>query len=396
MITTRSSVDAAVNIADLRRLARKRAHKMVFDYIDGGAEDEQTLRRNSAAFAGHRLIHKVLTGVDHVDPSITLLGECLPVPFILSPAAGNRLFHIEGERAVAKAANDIGTVYSLSTLSSVSIEDVAKLTAAPKWFQLYVWKDRALVKKMLDRAKGAGFTALILTADFPIAGQRERDIRNGFTIPPTVGPKQLIEAMRRPAWSWDYLRSEKIRYANISEDTSAVSLSDFVAEQLHTGFNWDDAQWVLDAWGGPALLKGVMHPADAQRARNMGFAAVAISNHGGRQLDGEAAPLDVLPAIRHSVGPDFPLILDGGVRRGSDVLKALLIGANAVSFARPYLYGLAAAGFHGVQRALNILSEELKLSMALAGLVDLKTLSPDMLIRPSGGVPKSRKAYNDG
>ena len=384
MTFRRKPIDAAINTADLRRLAQKRAHKMVFDYIDGGAEDEQTLKRNSRAFQDYRLVHKVLTGVETVDPSITLLGTRLPVPFILSPAAGNRLFHTEGERGVARAANDIGTVYSLSTLLSVSIEDVADLTSAPKWFQLYVWKDRSLVKEMLGRARKAGFTTLILTADFPITGQRERDIRNGFTIPPSTGLKQVIEAIRRPAWSWDYVRSEKIRYANLSTDTPATSLSDFVAEQLHADFNWRDAERVLNVWDGPAVLKGVMHPDDADRARDMGFAAVSISNHGGRQLDGEAAPLDMLPTIRRQVGPDFPLILDGGVRRGSDILKALLLGANAISFARPYLYGLAAGGYQGVRRALTILTEEFTRSMALAGLTDLKTLDATMLMVPRG------------
>ena len=373
------ALDASQSIADLRRLAKARAHKMVFDYIDGGAEDELTLARNSSAFDTVGLIHRVLRGVDQVDMSTKLLGTELKVPFFLSPAAGNRLFHTDGERAVARAAEEIGTAYCLSTLSSVSIEDVAGLHSGPKWFQLYVWKDRGLVSEMLSRARAAGFEKLVLTVDFPHTGKRERDARNGFTIPPKLGLQQVIGAARKPYWSFDYVFGAPIRYANLSGETPAVSLSQFVAEQLHAGFDWDDAAWVLQEWGGDTILKGVVHPEDAVRARDAGFAAVSVSYHGGRQWDGGVSPLEMLPRLRDAIGEAYPLILDGGVRRGTHILKALASGANAVSFARPYLYGLAAGGYRGVQKALQILADEVRLSMALLGVSTIDEIGPDLI-----------------
>lgn len=357
-----------LNVQDLRCLAKKRAHKMVFDYIDGGADDEITLRNNSAAFADYDLMFHVLTGVDEVDTSTSLLGQTIEVPFLCSPAAGNRLFHKDGERAVAKAADLAGTIYSLSTLSSVSIEDIAALTEGPKWFQLYVWKDRALVKEMLLRAKTAGYTALILTVDFPIAGYRERDPKNGFTIPPQYGVQQAWEALKSPFWTWDFLTSARIKYANLSADAAAVSLADFVADQLHAGFNWKDAEWLLGEWNGPAIIKGVVRSDDARRAVDLGFNAVSVSNHGGRQLDQSITPVRALPEIVQAIGNDAEVILDGGIRRGTDVIKALALGAKAVSFARPYLYGLAAGGEKGAIKALALMAAAVRRDMALSGL----------------------------
>lgn len=367
------------NIEDLRRAARRRAHRMVFDYIDGGSDDEWSLKNNSSAFQKYELAFRVLHGVDSVDTSTTLLGEKLSVPFFCSPAAGNRLFHTEGERAVAKAASECGTIYSLSTLSSVSIEDISELTTGPKWFQLYVWKDRVLVKEMIDRAKKAGFKALILTVDFAITGNRERDPNNGFTIPPSYGPKQALAALRAPWWTRDFLLGPKIKYANLSSDTPAVSLNDFVAQQLHAGFSWQDAEWLLGEWNGPAVIKGVVRSDDARRAVETGFNAVSISNHGGRQLDYSPAPIDVLPGIVDKVGGDLEIILDGGVRRGTDILKSLALGANAVSFARPYLYGLAAGGYAGVSRALELMRLAVERDMALLGVRSILEIDQSMV-----------------
>jgi L-lactate dehydrogenase (cytochrome) len=340
---------------------------MVFDYIDGGADDESTLRRNCDAFADYELLFRVLVGADSVDTSTTVLGHKLQYPFLTAPAAGNRLFHTEGERAVAVAAGEAGVIYCLSTLSSVSIEEIARLTRGPKWFQLYVWKDRALIKEMMSRARAAGFSALILTVDFPIAGNRERDPRNGFTIPPKRGLRQIGQALKRPAWTWDYLTGPPIRYANLSEATPAVSLTQFVAEQLDAGFSWRDAEWLLGEWNGPSVIKGVVRTDDAVRAVATGFNAVIVSNHGGRQLEGSPAPIDLLDGIVNAVGNRAEVILDGGVRRGTDVLKALALGARAVSFARPYLYGLAAGGEVGVRRALAIIATSIRRDMALLG-----------------------------
>ena len=362
-----SKLDRCLNIDDLRVAARQRAHRMVFDYIDGGADDEVSLGRNTKAFDDYDLLFKVLAGADNVDMSTTLLGEKIDVPFFASPAAGHRLFHTHGERGVAKAADSAGTIFSLSTLSSVSIEEIAALTNGPKWFQLYVWKDRGLVKEMMDRAREAGYKALILTVDFPIAGNRERDPRNGFSIPPKVGVKQAWHALRAPAWSLDYVIRPSVKYANLSADTAAVSLQDFVDEQFDAGFNWRDAEWLLGEWNGPAVIKGVVRPDDARRAVDLGFNAVMVSNHGGRQLDRSPAPVHVLESIVDAVGPDAEVILDGGVRRGTDILIALALGARAVGFARPFLYGLAAAGEAGARRAMDILTNELRRDMVLLG-----------------------------
>jgi L-lactate dehydrogenase (cytochrome) len=356
-----------LDIADLRDAARRRAHRMVFDYIDGGADEERSLRRNSAAFAKYDLLFRVLVGVDAVDTSTTLLGQKIKYPFFTSPAAGNRLFHTAGERAVAKAAGDAGLIYCLSTLSSVSIEEIATLTQGPKWFQCYVWKDRGLVKEMLDRARAAGFTALILTVDLPVGGNRKRDARNGFTLPPKIGVRQAWEALKRPAWTWDYLTGPPISHANLSKDTPAVSLAQFVAEQLNAGFNWQDAEWLLGEWNGSSVIKGVVREDDAKRAVATGFNSIMVSNHGGRQLDDSPAPIDVLEGMAGAVGDRAEVILDGGVRCGTDVIKALALGARAVSFARPYLYGLAAGGEAGVRQALAIIAASLRRDMALLG-----------------------------
>ncbi len=378
-----SKLDRCLNIDDLRVAARQRAHRMVFDYIDGGADDEVSLGRNTKAFDDYDLLFKVLAGADNVDMSTTLLGEKIDVPFFASPAAGQRLFHTHGERGVAKAADSAGTIFSLSTLSSVSIEEIAALTNGPKWFQLYVWKDRGLVKEMMDRAREAGYKALILTVDFPIAGNRERDPRNGFSIPPKVGVKQAWHALRAPAWSLDYVIRPSVKYANLSADTAAVSLQDFVYEQFDAGFNWRDAEWLLGEWNGPAVIKGVVRPDDARRAVDLGFNAVMVSNHGGRQLDRSPAPVHVLESIVDAVGSDAEVILDGGVRRGTDILIALALGARAVGFARPFLYGLAAAGEAGARRAMDILTNELRRDMVLLGTDRVSKIKRSLVRRHS-------------
>lgn len=376
-----AKLSKCLNIADIRQAARRRAHKMVFDYIDGAADDEKTLRENTSAFDRYRLAHKVLVGVDEIDTSITLLGHTLQHPFFFSPAAGQRLFHTHGERGAATVAKEIGTAFCLSTLSSVSIEDVAAIGPDPRWFQLYVWKDRGLVREMIQRAKENGYSALILTVDFPITGNRERDPRNGFTIPPKTGPKQVIEAMKRPAWSWDFTFGPPIQYANLDQKTSAVSLNDFVAQQMHAGFNWRDAEWLLGEWAGASILKGVVRGDDARRAADLGFNAIAVSNHGGRQLDSDMTPIDALPEVLDAVGGSAEVILDGGIRRGTDILKALALGANAVSFARPYLYGLAAGGIPGVRRVGELMSAAVRRDMALAGVTKIADITSDLVRR---------------
>ena len=360
-------LEKCLNISDLRRAAKRRAHKMVFDYMDGGAEDEVTLGRNRKAFGDYELLFKVLAGIKNVDLSTTILSTKSDMPFILSPSAGNRLFHKDGERAVAKAAEAFGAIYCLSTLSSISMEEIGALIKSPKWFQLYVWKDRALVKEMLVRAKAAGFSTLILTADLPIHGNRERDPRNGFTIPPSLGPRQIWQGIKRPFWSYDYLTAPPVQFANLSTKNPAATLERFVHEQLYQAFSWRDAEWLLGEWSGPAILKGVVRADDAMRALRVGFSGLMISNHGGRQLDHSAPPISLVENLRDRLGDEMTLIVDGGVRRGTDILKALALGADGIGFARPYLYGLAAAGEAGVMRALEIMKTELERNMVLLG-----------------------------
>ena len=374
-----SRLSECLNVEDYRNAARRRAHKMVFDYIDGGSDDEVARFEGQSAFHDFRLAHRVLSGVDKPDMSTTLLGQKIDVPFILSPAAGNRLFHTDGELGPAKAAEAAGTIYCLSTLSSRSIEEIGAATAGPKWFQLYVWKDRVLVKEMLQRAKKAGFTALILTVDFPITGNRERDPRNGFTIPPKLGLKQVWHAMNAPLWSLDYVTKPSVKYANLREDTSAISLNEFVASQLSADFSWEDAEWLLGEWNGPAVIKGVARADDAMRAVKTGFNAISLSNHGGRQLDCSPAPIHCVQDVREVVGGDIDVIVDGGVRRGTDVLKALALGATAVSFARPYLYGLAAFGVKGAVQAVTQIRDAVERDMILTGVGAVEQLDESFI-----------------
>lgn len=368
-------IDYCHNVDDLRRAARRRAHRMVFDYIDGAADDEVGIRNNHNRFGAYEIVHRVLTGAEQIDLSTTLLGHKIDVPFFLSPSAGNRLFHKDGERAVAAAAAKVGTIYSLSTLSTVSIEEIGALTGAPKFFQLYVWKDRGLVREMLSRAREAGYSAMILTVDMPIAGNRERDLHNRFTIPPKITARQVWDALWAPLWTLDYFTSPAIAYANYGAKTKATSLARFFAEQLNAGFNWADAEWLLGEWNGTSVLKGVVNPEDAAKAVSIGFQGIMISNHGGRQLDASPAPIDMLMPIRDRIGNDAELIVDGGVRRATDIIKALALGANAVSFARPYLYGLAADGQRGVERALSLFVTGLKRDMILTGAPSIAALN---------------------
>lgn len=373
------TLETCHNVDDLRRAARARAHRMVFDYIDGAADDEVAIHNNCARFRDYEIVHKVLTGAERIDLSTTLLGHRMDVPFFLAPSAGNRLFHKDGERAVAAAAAGVGTIYSLSTLSSVSIEEIGALTDTPKFFQLYVWKDRGLVRDMLTRARAAGYAAMILTVDMPIAGNRERDKHNRFTIPPRITARQILDALRAPRWTLDYLTSPPITYANHAARTKATSLARFFEEQLHAGFDWRDAEWLLGEWNGPSILKGVVSPEDAARAVALGFDAIMISNHGGRQLDASPAPITMLRPLRDRIGDDAELIVDGGIRRCTDIIKAMALGANAVSFARPYLYGLAAGGRKGVERALDLFVTGLRRDMVLTGAASIAALDESFI-----------------
>jgi len=368
----------AVNIADLRLCAKARAHKMVFDYLDAGADDEISLRRGKDAYSELEMHYRVLAGLKPpIDMKTKIFGCDVNLPFFGCPTAGNRMFHWEGETAAAKAAQHHGSLYGLSSLATTGIAEIGELHKGPKVFQLYVWKDRELVKEVLAKAKEGGFNALALTVDFTWYGNRERDIRNDFSIPPKYSVAQVIEAIRKPAWTYDFLSHDPYTYACINTDVPADSLAAFVNSQIAPEFDWSDAEWLLGEWGGPAAIKGVVRPDDAVKAVETGFSTMWVSNHGARQLETSPATIDVLPSIREAVGPDVEIIMDGGVQRGTDICKALALGADSVGVGKPYLYGLAAGGADGVIKALEILKVELDRAMGLVGVGSVDELKRD-------------------
>ena len=463
---------AAVNVADVRDAAKARAHKMVFDYLDAGADDEITLRRNKDAFSQIELHYRVLAGLKPpLDLSTRIMGNDVDVPFFPSPTAGSMMFHRDGEKGVARAARSHGAMYCLSTMGTTSPRDVAKAlddmdakgprlavserrgitrregitNAFPrassdskkggKLFQLYVWKDRSLVRDLLAQAKDSGFNSLALTVDLTWYGNRERDTRNGFTVPPAYTLKQMANAITRPAWTWDFLSSPEYAYAalDVAAEARARRAAEtstrephhepvlptdrrtqvaFIRDAFDPSFSWDDAEWLVQEWGdtGPVALKGVVRPDDALRAVERGFDAVWVSNHGGRQMETAPATVDVLPSVREALGGfrawadarraadatrraggddaavaraaataapgaatarktglPVEVLFDGGVQRGTDILKALALGADGVGVGKPYLYGLCAGGEAGVRRVFDILRDETERAMGLLG-----------------------------
>jgi L-lactate dehydrogenase (cytochrome) len=376
------SIERARNIADLRQLARKRLPRMVFDYIDGGADDEVTLKRNEARFKDIELTWDALVDVENIDTRTSIMGAQMALPFFISPTAASRLFHpCGGERAVARAAQDAGIVYACSTIASTTLEDISRVTSGPRWFQVYVWKDRALAAETLARAKAAGFTGIVLTVDVPIAGNRERDHSNDFTIPPKVTWRTASQALARPSYMWDLATTPGIGPANFAHVKMDTGLIDFVNAQFSRSVTWEDARWLRDTWGGKFAVKGISTPEDARRAIAIGADAVWVSNHGGRQLDTAPATVDTLPAIADATRGDAEIIFDGGVRRGTDIVKALALGANAVALGRAYLWGLAAGGERGVARALTLLTQELKRDMMLVGRTRVRDLTRDLIFQ---------------
>ncbi|MHA6333672.1 alpha-hydroxy acid oxidase [Qipengyuania sp. CAU 1752] len=372
------------NIEDFRRLAKRRLPWPVFDYIDGAADDELTKARNTDAFAQADLVPDVLAGVAKIDTGCTIMGRRSALPLMLSPTAVQRAFHWQGETAVAKAAEKFGLWFGISSLATRSIEEIAALTDGPKLFQLYVHKDTGLNASMIERCQDSGYDALALTVDTIVSGKRERCLRSGFTTPPRFTPSALWSYATRPRWTLDYLLRERFRLPNldghVGEGSSrAVSIADYFNTMLDTAMDWDTAAQIRQDWGGTFCLKGVMSAADARRAVEIGADAIMISNHGGRQLDGSRAPFDQLREIVDAVGGEIEIICDGGVRRGTHVLKALSAGATAASGGRLYLYALAAAGQLGVERALGILQDEIERGMRLMGVTSVDQLTSDRL-----------------
>ncbi|MCA0911113.1 alpha-hydroxy acid oxidase [Qipengyuania gaetbuli] len=372
------------NIEDFRRLAQARLPWPVFDYIDGAADDEITKARNTAAFDSVDLVPDVLAGVAEIDTSCTIMGRKSALPLMLSPTALQRAFHRDGERAVAKAAEKFGVWFGISSLATHSIEEVAALTSGPKLFQLYVHKDKGLNASMIERCQASRFDALALTVDTIVSGKRERCLRSGFTTPPRFSASSLWSYATRPYWTLNYVFSPKFRLPNldghVQEGTGkAVSIQDYFNTMLDTGMDWDTAAKIRQDWGGTFCLKGVMSAADARRAVEIGADAIMISNHGGRQLDGSRSPFDQLSEIVDAVGGEIEIICDGGVRRGTHVLKSLCTGATAASGGRLYLYALAAAGQEGVERALAILRDEIERGMRLMGVTSVEQLTRERL-----------------
>ena len=375
------------SIADLRRAAKRRLPRAVFDYMDGAAEDEVTLYRNQADFGRYELQPRFLVDVENVDLSTRVLGANIDVPFILAPTGMSRLFHYNGERAVAKAAQNAGTMYSLSSVATTSIEDIAGVSKGPKMLQLYVWRDRGILKDFIRRAKASGYTALCLTVDLPLAGQRERDLKNGFTVPPRIRFANILDTMIRPDWLWGFLTSPRMTLENVRGHAIAAeslfSVIDYTSAQFDPSLTWDDMAWMIREWNGPFAIKGILSVDDARRAIETGVTAIIISNHGGRQLDHAPSPISVLPEISDALSDQVEIILDGGIRRGTDVIKALSLGARAVMIGRAYLFGLGAGGEAGVDRALQLLSAEIKRNMMLVGCTSVTELS-EKFIRKIG------------
>ena len=374
------------NVLDLRDLAKRRLPGPIFHYIDGAAEDEITYRRNTSAFDDYDLVPNVLAGVENIDMSVEVMGFKLGLPIFCSPTALQRLFHHEGERGVALAAEKYNTLFGVSSLTTVSLEEIGRMISTPKMFQFYFHKDRGLNASMVEAAKAAKFDILTLTVDTITGGNRERDLRTGFTSPPRLTPKSLIEFASKPMWGLNYLFRGKFELAQLKdhmrEGTNvAISVGDYFSSMLDQSMTWDDVADLQRSWGGKFCLKGIMSADDARRAVEIGADAIMISNHGGRQLDGGRSPFDQLEEVVQAVGGKIDIILDGGIRRGTHILKAIALGATACSGGRMYLYALGAAGRLGVESALGNLRDEVERDMKLMGIRSLKELTPNMIRR---------------
>ena len=372
------------NVEDFRKLAKKKLPSPIFHYIDGGSDDEITLKRNTESFNKCDLVPNVLTDVSNIDLSTTVLGKKINFPLFLAATAMHRLYHHHGERATAKAAEKMGTMFGISTMATTSIEEIGMLTKGPKLFQLYIHKDRGLTDNLIERCKKASFDSMCLTVDTVVAGNRERDRRTGFATPPKLTLGSLLSFATHPKWTLNNLIHAKFKLANIihmTEKGSTIdkSVMDYINEQFDPTMNWKDAEYCVKKWGGPFALKGVMSVEDAKKAIDIGCTAIMISNHGGRQLDGSRAPFDQLAEIVDAVGDKIEVILDGGVRRGTHVLKALALGAKACSFGKGYLFALGAAGQEGVEAILEKMKDEIKRDMILMGCRSIKDLNKDKL-----------------
>jgi isopentenyl diphosphate isomerase/L-lactate dehydrogenase-like FMN-dependent dehydrogenase len=375
----------AYSLHAMRELARRALPRPIFDFADGGAEDEISLRRNESAFAAIELVPRPLNGAAERDLSVDLFGRRLAMPVLIGPTGLSGLFWPGGEIAAARAATAAGTAFCLSHASVCTIEDLAASGASPRWMQVFLYRDRGFTRQFVERAQAAGYDGLVLTIDNQLLGNRERDIRNGFAIPPRFGALDLAAMAAKAPWLWRMRRElPRVTFANYvrpGEPSDIGSIAKRMGSILDPGLSWRDVEWLRGLWKGPLLLKGILHPEEARHAASSGVDGLIVSNHGGRQLDGAIASLDALPRVAAAVDGKIPILLDGGIRRGADVVKALALGAAACLIARPQLWGLAVAGEAGVAQTLEILRREIDRVMGLMGAARLADLGPDQLFR---------------
>jgi L-lactate dehydrogenase (cytochrome) len=388
-----NSMLTALTIDDLKRQARRRVPKMFFDYADSGAWSESTYKANESDFAKIKLRQRVLVDMTNRSLASTMIGEPVTMPVAIAPTGMTGMQHADGEILAAEAAEAFGVPFTLSTMSICSIEDVALHTRKPFWFQLYVMKDRDFVNNLIDRAKAAKCSALVLTLDLQILGQRHKDIRNGLSAPPKFTPKHIWQMATRPQWCMEMLNTQRRSFGNIVGHAKNVSdlssLSTWTAEQFDPKLSWKDVAWIKERWGGKLILKGILDEDDARAAVDSGADAIIVSNHGGRQLDGAPSSISMLPRIVAAVGDRVEVHIDGGIRSGQDVLKAVALGAKGTYIGRPFLYGLGAGGREGVTRALDIISKEMDVTMALCGRRLLSEVDESILLDNPYKAPKA-------
>ena len=376
----------AVNIADLRALARRRLPRGVFDYVDGAAGDELTKARNESDLRALTLRPRMLVGATEIDLSTEVLGRRVAVPLLAAPTGLTGLVHHEGEVGIARAIHGAGGVYVLSSAASRTLDDVASASPGPRWFQLYVPRDRGLAQTLLQRARATGYEALVVTVDVPRPGARERDVHNGFTVPPRVTARSLVDGVRRPRWTANFLSRPHILsqglLSSAAQDGRAGSLGELITRQFDPTLSWSDIAWVQEHWDGPLLIKGILRGDDARQAVGLGLAGVIVSNHGGRQLDQATSAIRALPEVVDAAGGELEVYMDGGIRRGVDVIRALALGARACLAGRALVYGLAAGGPAGARRAAEILVDELRLAMALLGCPSVRELDASWVTAP--------------
>jgi isopentenyl diphosphate isomerase/L-lactate dehydrogenase-like FMN-dependent dehydrogenase len=379
------SLERAYSVAAMRALARRRLPRVVFDFCDGGAEDEITRDRNESAFADLEFLPQPLNGTTARDPSVELFGERLSLPLIIGPTGLSGMLWPRGEVAAARAAAQAGIVYTMSHGSTIAIEALAREVPGPKWFQVFLYRDRGLTRSFAERAQAAGYRALVLTVDNQVLGQRERDLRNGFTIPPRVGWRSGLDMLRATPWLMRMARAPAMTMANYvtEERKDIVSLAKYLADMLDPALCWRDVAWLREIWTGPLILKGILHPDEARAAIDHGVDGVIVSNHGGRQLDGALPAIRALPGVVEAVEGRIPVLIDGGIRRGSHVVKAVALGATACLIGRPHLWGLAVAGEAGVAAVLEIFRRDVDRVLALGGWDGIARVDRQALTMPA-------------